>query len=161
MSNILKPNMQIAIPVCEVAIQEQIFFTLFSFVAIKAHRIAVIIPNIFKTSKTAGVKLRRGYNRRSRNTPVARIAGLVIIENIGFGASEDSEIFVQNGNCAHFINAPIINKIQISEKNSGFKLANEYNPSELILLYPKVGILTVSGVRVEKYKNAIDAMSSI
>ena len=54
-----------------------------------------------------------------------------------------------------------MNKTQIKAKINGFKLAKEYNPKEFILLKPKVGILVVSGVSVEKYKNAIEAINKI
>ena len=59
---------------------------LFSFSATNEPKIAVIMPAIFKISKIAGVKFKRGYNLKSKNTPKPSIKGLIIIEKTGFGA---------------------------------------------------------------------------
>ena len=86
MSYILKPRAKTTTPVCETAIQEHIFFILFSFSAINEPKIAVSMPVIFKISKTTGVKFKRGYSLKSKYIPNPSIRGLIIIEKTGFGA---------------------------------------------------------------------------
>ncbi len=137
------------------------FFISFSFAALNAASIALVMPNIFKISNNAGVKFKRGKSLKSKNTPLASTTGLIIIEKTGLGACVAILMLREKGNCPLFIIVPSMKSMHIKIKTSGFKPAKEYKPRELMLLYPRVGIVIVSAVIVEKYKNAQQAQSII